>query len=111
MTGEEREEEEKEETKEEENQENLEETFPTGYAGGTMQIIASLEKRAIMILLNNVSSHSFMNSSVAEGLKNKVVYNKPLIVVVANGHKVTTEKEGMRLNGGYRTMYPVTISG
>lgn len=38
-----------------------------------------------------------MDSSVAEWLKRKVVYNRPLTGVVPNGHKMTIEEECMEV--------------
>lgn len=40
-----------------------------------------------------------MDTAVAKGLKNKTVNNRFLVVVVANGHKVTSEEECTGVQG------------
>lgn len=65
----------KEENKEEQNQGTLEDTGTISLQtigclsiGGIVRIKKSLEKIAVMILQDSGSSHSFMDSAMAEGL-------------------------------------------
>lgn len=55
-----------------------------------MRIRDLLNKKAI--LLKSGSSHSFIDFSVGEGMKNNVIYDRLLTMVVANGQKA--------INGG-----------
>lgn len=43
-----------------------------------------------LVLLDNESSHSFLDEGMVKGIRTRVVSNKPLTVMVANGQKITS---------------------
>lgn len=46
-----------------------------------------------MILFDSCSSHSFVDTFIAEELSDQVVYGRPITVMVANDHKITSGGE------------------
>lgn len=55
--------------------------------GNTIKLRAEFERRPIFILVDSGTTHSFLDSEVANELKVIMIITTPLTVIVANGHK------------------------
>jgi Retroviral aspartyl protease len=63
----------------------------------TMRFKGKIGNREICALLDNGSTHSFVNPGVLQGLNYAVVKTEPIIVMLAKGTKVVTDSKCMKL--------------